>query len=207
MRRDLESHKVQSADVGVLFLLLNVGICFKGVQKHQNCFKYYLVLDLRSEGCPIAHTRPVSGCWVTTHHIAHSSRLLSPEGLHHLEHIHHSLCLAPLNGGGYGTEHATATHHVTAGQTLPHSHTAHAHDMATACSPAVYHNGPVAGFHLDSSHFLIHISHNTQVRAVTIKTPVGDVELDNLMGTARLWGAHTSSCSVSSHYMRIPTHL
>ena len=29
------------------FLLLNVSICFKGVQKHQNCFKYYLVLDLR----------------------------------------------------------------------------------------------------------------------------------------------------------------
>ena len=155
-----------------LFLLLNVGICFKGVQKHQNCFKYYLVLDLRSEGCPIVHTRPVSGCWVTTHHIAHSSRLLSPEGLHHLEHIHHSLCLAPLNGGGYGTEHATATHHVTAGQTLPHSHT---HGMATACSPAVYHNGLVACFHLDSSHLLTYISHSTQVRAATIKTPVGDM--------------------------------
>ena len=73
--------------------------------------------------------------------------------------------------------------------------------------PAVYHNGPVAGFHLDSSHVLIHISHSTQVRAVTIRTPVGDVELDNLMGTARLWGAHTLSCSVSSHHMWCPTHL
>ena len=147
------------------------------------------------------------GCGVTTHHSAYSSRFLSPEVLHHLEHIHHSLCLAPLNGGRYGTEHATAAHHVTAGKTFPHSHTAHTHDMATASLPAMYHNGLVACFHLNSSHLLIHISHSTQVRTATIRTPVGDVELDNLMGTATLWGAHISSCSVSSYHMRCPTHL
>ena len=74
----------------------------------------------------------------------------------------------------------------------------HTHTLVTptawpqlAYVPAMYHNGPVAGFHLDSSHFFIHLSHSTQVRAATIRTPVGDMELDNLMGTARLWGAHT----------------
>ena len=55
-----------------------------------------------------------------THYSAHSSRFLHPQGLHHLEHIHHSLRLASLNGGGYGTEHATAADCVTAGKTPPH---------------------------------------------------------------------------------------
>ena len=40
-----------------------------------------------------------------TYHGAYSSRFLYAESLDHLEHIHHSLCLTPLNGGGYGTEH------------------------------------------------------------------------------------------------------
>ena len=48
-----------------------------------------------------------------TYHSADSSRFLDPEGLHHLKHIHHSLSLAALNGGGYGTEHARAAHCVT----------------------------------------------------------------------------------------------
>ena len=51
------------------------------------------------------------------HHSAHGSRFLHPEGLHHLEDVHYSLRLAPLNGGGYGTEHARAAHRVTAGNT------------------------------------------------------------------------------------------
>ena len=50
------------------------------------------------------------------YHTLHSSRFLGSEGLHHLEHIHHSLCLTPLNGGGYGTEHPTTTHRVTVGE-------------------------------------------------------------------------------------------
>ena len=137
---------------------------------------------------------------ITAHHSAHSSRFLSPEGLHHLEHIHHSLCLALLNDGGYGTEHATATHHVTAGKTSPHSHT---HDMVTASLPAVYHNGLVACFHLDSSHLLYHISHSTQVRAATVKGPVGDVELDNLMGTARLWVRNKEYVHHHAEYLHI----
>ena len=48
---------------------------------------------------------------------AHGSRFLHPEGDHHLEDVHYSLRLAPLNGGGYGTEHARAAHRVTAGNT------------------------------------------------------------------------------------------
>ena len=51
-----------------------------------------------------------------SYHSVHSSRFLYPEGLHHLEDIHHSLSLAPLNGSDYGTEHATAAHCVTAGE-------------------------------------------------------------------------------------------
>ena len=74
-----------------------------------------------SEGLPIALTIPATASGIMTHHSAHSSRFLHPESLYHLEHIHHSLCLTPLNGGGYGTEHATAAHHVTAGNTLTHS--------------------------------------------------------------------------------------
>ena len=35
------------------------------------------------------------------------------ESLHHLEDIHHSLCLASINDGGYGTEHPTPGHCVT----------------------------------------------------------------------------------------------
>ena len=62
-------------------------------------------------------------CKHISYHSAHSSRFLCPEGLHHLEDIHHSLSLAPLNGSGYGTEHATAAHCVTAGETHPHWHT------------------------------------------------------------------------------------
>ena len=49
-----------------------------------------------------------------THHIEDGSRFLYPESLHHLEDVHHSLCLAALNGGCYGTEHPRATYCVTA---------------------------------------------------------------------------------------------
>ena len=50
---------------------------------------------------------------VYTHHIEDGSRFLYPESFHHLENVHHSLCLAALNGGCYGTEHPRATHCVT----------------------------------------------------------------------------------------------
>ena len=68
---------------------------------------------------------PVECTVLYTHHSAHGSRFLHPEGLHHLEDVHYSLRLAPLNGGGYGTEHARAAHRVTAGNT----HTVHSHTL------------------------------------------------------------------------------
>ena len=70
---------------------------------------------------------PVACTVLYTHHSAHGSRFLHPEGLHHLEDVHYSLRLAPLNGGGYGTEHARAAHRVTVGNT----HTVNSH---TRCS-------------------------------------------------------------------------
>ena len=49
----------------------------------------------------------------STHHSLHCSWFLYSECLHHLKHVHHSLYLTPLNGGGYGTEHARAAHCIT----------------------------------------------------------------------------------------------
>ena len=79
-----------------------------------------------------------------THHSAHSSRFLHPQGLHHLEHIHHFLRRAPLNGGGYGTEHATAADCVTTGEIQPHSYTislifAHAYTHSAACTCSTHY--------------------------------------------------------------------
>ena len=59
-----------------------------------------------------------------TDHSGYSSRFLYSECLDHLEDIHHSLCLTPLNGGGYGTEHPRPAHCVTAhNNTHMHSNT------------------------------------------------------------------------------------
>ena len=57
-----------------------------------------------------------------THRSVHNSSFLHPQGLHHLGHIHHFLCRAPLNGGGYGIEHATEADCVTTGEIQPHSY-------------------------------------------------------------------------------------
>ena len=119
------------------------------------------------------------------YHSAHSSWFLYPEGLHHLEDIHHSLSLAPLNGSGYGREHATAAHCVTAGE-MPHTDTLCLGPDHNHLIPAVYYNGPVASPPLDFYHLFNHICHSFQVRAATIRSPVGDVELVHLISIARL---------------------
>ena len=175
----------------------------------------------------------------------HSSRFLHPQGLYHLEHIHDSLRLASLNSSGYGTEHATAAHCVTAGEISKNSHTItqnythtqthththihtqpHSHKLlhithpykstptpsrtyththlhphtytpvpmcthayrCTHISPAVHHNGVVAGTPLDFAHLLNHISHGLQVGAAAIRGPIGDVELAHLLCLTRLQG-------------------
>ena len=49
----------------------------------------------------------------TTHHCENGSWFLDPQCLHHLEHVHHSLSLAALDGGGNGTEHTRAANSIT----------------------------------------------------------------------------------------------
>ena len=52
--------------------------------------------------------------------------------------------------------------------------------------PAVHHNSLIASLPLDFGHLINHISHSSQVRAATIRSPVGDVELAYLTSIARL---------------------
>ena len=49
----------------------------------------------------------------TTHHCENGSWFLDPQCIHHLEHVHHSLSLAALDGGGNGTEHTRAANSIT----------------------------------------------------------------------------------------------
>ena len=51
--------------------------------------------------------------WWGTHHCENMTWLLDTLGLHHLEHIHHTLSLTAINGGSYGTEHARPADSVT----------------------------------------------------------------------------------------------
>ena len=64
--------------------------------------------------------------------------------------------------------------------------TAHVFVRYNRIVPAVHHNGLVASPPLDFGHLLNHISHSLQVRAATIRSPVGDVELAQLISTVGL---------------------
>ena len=46
------------------------------------------------------------GDYVCTNHCQNKPWLLNTLSLHHLEDIHHTLTLAAVNGGSYGTEHS-----------------------------------------------------------------------------------------------------
>ena len=108
--------------------VLKVAVCVKRVEVHEHSLKQGAVLELWGTGDGVTVSKRSVECNVLyTYCIAHGSRFLHPEGLHHLEDVHYSLHIAPLNGGGYGTEHARAAHRVTAGNT----HTVHSH---TRCS-------------------------------------------------------------------------
>ena len=52
--------------------------------------------------------------------------------------------------------------------------------------PAVHHNSLIASLPLDFGHLFNHISHSSQVRATTIRSPVGDMELAYLTSIVRL---------------------
>ena len=43
---------------------------------------------------------------INTYHSENKPWLLNTLSLHHLEDIHHTLTLAAVNGGSYGTEHS-----------------------------------------------------------------------------------------------------
>ena len=106
--------------------VLKVAVCVKRVEVHEHSLKQCAVLELWGTGDGVTvNKRSVEYNVLYTYCSAHSSRFLHPEGLHHLEDVHYSLRLAPLNGGGYGTEHARAAHRVTAGNT----HSAQSHTM------------------------------------------------------------------------------
>ena len=109
--------------------ILKVAVHLKGVQIHEHSLKQDTILGLweTRDGVTASKGPVVCNVKLYTYCIAHGSRFLYAEDLHHLEDVHYSLCLAPLNGGGYGTEHARAAHRVTAGNT----HTVHSH---TRCS-------------------------------------------------------------------------
>ena len=51
---------------------------------------------------------------------------------------------------------------------------------------AVYHNRLIASPPLDFGHLFNHISHSSQVRAATIRSPFGDVELAHVMSIVGL---------------------
>ena len=52
--------------------------------------------------------------------------------------------------------------------------------------PALHHNSLIASPPLDFGQLFNHISHSSQVRAATIRSPVGDVELTQLMSIVGL---------------------
>ena len=53
---------------------------------------------------------------------------------------------------------------------------------------AVYHNRLIASPPLDFGYLFNHISHSSQVRAATIRSPFGDVELAHVMSIVGLQG-------------------
>ena len=105
-----------------------------------------------------------------------------PESLDHLEHIHHSLCLAAVNGGSYGTEHPTTTHCITVEVIIL--------NIGLGCKlpiPAVNQYWVVSSSPLNFGHLLNDISEYFQVRAGAIRRPVGHMELGHLMGLQELY--------------------
>ena len=60
------------------------------------------------------------------------------------------------------------------------------HKLLVTNGPAVYHDGFVAGSNLDFSDFKDDVNHSLDPRAATVRGPVGDVELTQLLNLFRL---------------------
>ena len=122
---------------------------------------------------------------------------------HTILHISHPKHTTHSHIHTYTTLHTPTSTHIH-----PHTYTfvpipTHAHRFKLRnSSPAVHHNGVVAGTPLHFAHLLNHISHGLQVGAAAIRVPVGDVELAHLLCLTRLQGntGHLSVTScISSH--------
>ena len=59
--------------------------------------------------------------------------------------------------------------------------------MLTVSKPAVNNHRMVASSDLDACHLTYHTTDSTEVRTLTIRTPVGYVQLHNLMSTTGLY--------------------
>ncbi len=93
---------------------LKVCVSIKALQEHQHSIMDQSVLLLQwARHNDNTNSATSDSACVLAHHSEYGSWFADPESLDHLEHIHHSLCLATLNGSGQGTEYATTTHCIT----------------------------------------------------------------------------------------------
>ena len=68
-----------------------------------------------------------------------------------------------------------------------------------ASRPAVHHNGPVACFALHLGHFINGINNSLHVGALSIRSPVLDVELSHLVGLPRLESESITQRQINKH--------
>ena len=113
---------------------------------------------------------------MVTYHSAYSSRFLYTESLDHLEHIHHSLCLTPLNGGGYGTEHPRPAHCITG-----HRRETHVTINIAILGVNLQCNRFVASSDLNFNDVIDNISDGLDTGAAPVWGPVQYVELIHLL--------------------------
>ena len=69
-----------------------------------------------------------------------------------------------------------------------------------ASRPAVHHNGPVACFALHLGHFINGIDNSLHVGALSIRSPVLDVELSHLVGLPRLESESITQHQINKQY-------
>ncbi len=108
------------------------------------------------------------------YHCFYGSWFLYPEGLDDLEDVHHSLCLAALNGGGDGTKHPRTAQRVTEGgrEEVSHNPTA-----VGSWLPAVDDDRCVSHLPLDFAHLINHLQDTVEVGTPATGGPVLDLEL------------------------------
>ena len=98
--------------------LLKIGVNAKRIKEQQHQIKYEAVLFLQRQTeikIKINTTALANGLTLFTqaYHSEHTAWFLDAECLHHLEHIHNTLCLTAFSGIEVRTEHSTPTHCIT----------------------------------------------------------------------------------------------